>query len=70
MAVIRGPFLGLWNFPLLNLLLAIISGLSASTLQSSRSPLVENVEEWEIIRNSEGLAKSIIVHRRVVRAQE
>lgn len=71
MVAVRGP-LGLWSFPILNLLLAIISGSSASTLKSSfpSTPLVENVEEWEVIRDSEGLAKSIIVHRKVVRAAE
>jgi len=63
---LRGP-LGLWPFPILNWLLQFFSVFQQGTAQQRKSPLLENIEEWQVIRDEEGLPKSIIVKRTVKR---
>jgi len=50
----KGIF-GLWPWPIINLILSIFMSN------------MENIEEWEVVRDSEGLPKSIIVKRTVKR---
>lgn len=54
-----GP-LGIWPFPILNFILQLLA--------FRQSVAVENVEEWEVVRDEEGLPKAIIVKRTVKRA--
>jgi len=66
----RGP-LGIWHFPIINLILSIIRSRFGGSVGASR-PLLsspkgfENVEEIEVVEDEKGDIKRIIVHRRVV----
>lgn len=68
----EGP-LRIWPWPILNLLLSVLGGRQSSVSSSPRSVgsnsklqvSVENIEDWEIIRDSRGRLSNIRVHRSV-----
>ena len=65
---VSGP-LGLWAFPLLNMLLEILGRYRpAATTAASLKATAENVERWQVLRDDRGRLKYIEVHREVKEA--
>lgn len=61
-----GP-LGIWTFPILN---AILVRLDGGNLRSAKktgilSVSAENVEKWELVRDSSGKLTGLVIHREV-----
>ena len=66
---VSGP-LGLWAFPLLNILLEILRSYrpAAATTRMNMTSLkatAENVERWQVVRDDRGRLKYVEVHREV-----
>ena len=67
---VTGP-LGLWSFPILNMLLEILGTYKAATASPRGTSLratAENLEKWKLIRDATGRLKEIEVHREVKEA--
>lgn len=64
MARIHGP-LGLWAYPILNFAIEVLTRFGRRPHSSGLRLSAENIERWELIRDSSGRLKGLVVHREV-----
>ena len=66
---VKGP-MGLWPFPILNMLMSMLGGRQGGSGMLRQGGVVSsfaNTEEWKIVKGPDGGIASIIVHRKARR---